>query len=124
MNKFSIKRDDWQTFEKSNVAIALHVFYAKKEKKIYPAYVSKHNSNREKQVILLMIPNGEGCKAKSEGQRRRHHLAVKKLLELLRVITSKHNGNFYCLNCLDSFATEKNNLNHIKIYVKIKAFVM
>ena len=96
----------------------------KKKKKIYPAYVSKYNSNREKQVILLMIPNGEGCKAKSEGQRRQHHLAVKKLLELLRVITSKHNGNFYCLNCLDSFATEKNNLNHIKIYVKIKAFVM
>ena len=38
-----------------------------KEKKIYPAYVSKHNSNREKQVILLMIPNGEEC----------HYLAVK-----------------------------------------------
>ena len=31
-----------------------------KRKKIYPAYVSKHNSNREKQVNLLMIPNGEG----------------------------------------------------------------
>ena len=30
-----------------------------KSKKIYPAYVSKHNSNREKQVILLMILNGE-----------------------------------------------------------------
>ena len=28
-------------------------------KNIYPAYVSKHNSNSEKQVILLMIPNGE-----------------------------------------------------------------
>ena len=28
---------------------------AKKEK-VYPAYVSKHNSNHEKQVILLMIP--------------------------------------------------------------------
>ena len=27
---------------------------------IYPAYVSKHNSNREKQFILLMIPNEEG----------------------------------------------------------------
>ena len=27
------------------------------KKKVYPAYVSKHNSNREKQVILLMIPN-------------------------------------------------------------------
>ena len=24
--------------------------------KICPAYVSKHNSNRQKQVILLMIP--------------------------------------------------------------------
>ena len=42
-----------------NVTIALNVLYAKKEK-IYPADVSKYNSNREKQVILLMIPNGEG----------------------------------------------------------------
>ena len=31
-----------------------------KKKKIYPAYVSKHNSNREKRVILLMIANREG----------------------------------------------------------------
>ena len=30
-----------------------------KKKKIYPAYVSKYNSNREKQVILLMSSNGE-----------------------------------------------------------------
>ena len=27
---------------------------------MYPAYVSKHNSNQEKQAILLMILNGEG----------------------------------------------------------------
>ena len=48
--------------------------YAKKEE-TYLAYISKNNSNREKQVILLMIPNGNGCKrsktlakqAKSEG---------------------------------------------------------
>ena len=26
-----------------------------KKKKIYPAYVLRHNSNREKQVIILMI---------------------------------------------------------------------
>ena len=25
---------------------------------IYTVYISKHNLNREKQVILLMIPNG------------------------------------------------------------------
>ena len=39
--------------------ITLNVLYAKKEK-IHPAYVSKHNSNREIHVILLMIPSGEG----------------------------------------------------------------
>ena len=47
-------------------AIALNVLYAKK-KKIYPAYVSKHNSNRGKQVILLMISNREIRGAMSEG---------------------------------------------------------
>ena len=36
------------------------MFCMLKKKKIYPAYVSKHNSNRKKQVILLMIPNEEG----------------------------------------------------------------
>ena len=54
-----------EKFEKNNVTIA-KILYAKTEK-IYPAYVSKHNSNREKQVILLMIPNGEGREAKYEG---------------------------------------------------------
>ena len=34
-------------FERNNVALALNVMYAKKEK-IYLAYVSKHNSNCEK----------------------------------------------------------------------------
>ena len=38
--------------------IPLNVLDAKKEK-IYPAYISKHSTKREKQVILLMIPNGE-----------------------------------------------------------------
>lgn len=32
-----------------------------------------------------------------------HYLAVKKLSVLLKGITSKHNENFYCLNCLLSF---------------------
>ena len=31
-----------------------------KREKIYPANVSKHNSNREKQVVLLIIPSKEG----------------------------------------------------------------
>ena len=45
-------------FEKSNREIAFNVLSAKKEK-IYCAYVWKHNSNFEKQIILLMIQNGE-----------------------------------------------------------------
>ena len=43
---------------KNNLTITLNVLYAKKEK-ICPAYVSKHNSNREKQVLILIISNGE-----------------------------------------------------------------
>ena len=83
-----------------------------KEKKYIQPFL-KHDSNCEKQVILLMIPNGKEW----------HYLAVKKLSTLLRGITSKHHGHFYCLICLHSFATEK-NVNHIKKYVKIKIFVM
>ena len=56
---FPSEKDDWKKFEKNNVTIALNVLYAKEEK-IYPAYVSKHNSNHKKQVIILMIPNREG----------------------------------------------------------------
>ena len=43
------------------------MFCMVKMKDIYSAYVSKNNSNREKQVILLMISNGEGW----------HYLAAK-----------------------------------------------
>ena len=70
-----------------------------KKKKCFPAYVSKYNSNCEKQVIFLMNLNGEGW----------HYHVIKKLSALLRGITSKHNGNFYCLSCLHSFA-RKNKL--------------
>ena len=40
-----------------------------KKEKICLAYVSKHNPNPEKQVILGIISNGEQCEAKSKGQR-------------------------------------------------------
>ena len=48
----------------------------------------KNNSNREKQVIILMIPNGEGREAKSK-ERQCHYLAVKTLSALLREIIQK-----------------------------------
>ena len=71
------------------------MFCMLKKEKIYPAYVSKHNSNREKQFILSMIPNGKGW----------YYLAVKKLSSLLIGITSKNYGDFYCFSCLHSFRT-------------------
>ena len=50
------EKDDWKRFEKYNVTISLNVSYTKKQK-IYPAFVSKHNSNRAKPVTILMISN-------------------------------------------------------------------
>ena len=58
-NTFSIRKRWLEKNEKNNVTIALNILYAEKEK-IYSVYVSKHNSNREKQVILVMFPSGEG----------------------------------------------------------------
>ena len=53
-----------------------------------------------------MIPNGEGW----------HYLAVKKLSVSLRGITSKQHGDFYCLNCLHSFAIENKRESHKNVY--------
>ena len=60
------------TISKNNKTIGLSVLYAKK-KKINHAYVSTNNLNCEKQVRLVMIPNGKGW----------HYLSVKKLPALL-----------------------------------------
>ena len=43
------KIDDWKTFEKNNLTIALNILYIK-EKEICPAYISKNNSNCEKKT--------------------------------------------------------------------------
>ena len=50
------KIDDWKTFVKNNPTIAPNILYTK-GKEICPAYTWKINSNCEKQIILLMIPN-------------------------------------------------------------------
>ena len=50
----------------------------------------------------------------SKGEKQWHYLAVKKLSVSLTGITSKRHGNFYCLNCLHSFTTEKKLESHKK----------
>ena len=97
------------------------MFCMLKKEKIYHAYISKHNSNCEKQVILLMISNGEKCEAKPEGCEgtseggQWHCLAVKKLSALLKGIPSKNNGDFYCFNCPHSFRTKNKLESHKKV---------
>ena len=63
--------------------------------KIRHAYKSKYNLTRENQVILLMITDGE-----------------KRLSALFRGITSNNHGDFYCLNCFQSYTTENKLKKH------------
>ena len=87
------------------------------DEKLRHAYKSKYNKDRENQVTLLMITDGK----------KWHYLAVKSLSALLRGVTSKHVGDFYCLNCFHPYSTE-NKLtkyknvckNHDYYYVEIK----
>ena len=85
-------------FENNNLTVTLSIFYMK-EKEICPDYISKINSNCEKQVILLVIPNVE-----KEGW---HYLAVNELSALLHGITLKYKSDVYCFSCLHSFRTEE-----------------
>ena len=56
--KYPSKIDDWKRFEKNNPKSTFNFLYTK-EKEIFQTYISKINSNYEKQIILLMIPNKE-----------------------------------------------------------------
>ena len=84
---------DWKKFECNNEA-ALNILYVPyNTKKINIAYKSKNNLTQEKQIILLMISDGQ----------KWHYLVVKNLSRLLRGITSNHKEDFYCLNCFHSY---------------------
>ena len=78
--------------------------------KIRHSYKSKYNLT---QVILLMITDGE----------KWHYLAVKCLSALFRRITGNNNGDFYCLNCFQSYTTENKFKKHQK-YVRIMIIAM
>ena len=49
-----------------------------------------------------MITDGEKC----------HFLAVKNLSTFLKGITSKHNRDFYCFNCFNSYSTKEKLKKH------------
>ena len=96
---------DWKKFELNN-EIALNILYVPHNtRKIHVAYKLKHNITCDKQVILLMISNGENW----------HCLTAKSLPVLLRGITSNHKEDFYCLNCFRSRRTKNKLEAHKKI---------
>ena len=83
---------DWKKFECNN-EVALNILYVPyNTKQINIAYKSKNNLTQEKQIILLMISDGQ----------KWHYLVVKKLSRLLRGITYNHKEDFYCLNVFHS----------------------
>ena len=87
-NKLPTRKRWLEKVEKDNLAIALNVLYIKKMD-IFPQNIAQI----VKKDILLIIPNGKWWDC----------LAVKKLSALLRGISSRNNGDFYCLNFLHSF---------------------
>ena len=96
---FPAIKKDWNKFELNHKNVALTIPYVPfNTKKVEIAYKSKYNLIRDKQIILLMISNGENW----------HYLVVKNL-------SNNHDGDYYCLNCFHSYRTE-NKLNaHKKI---------
>ena len=86
----------------------LLIFFHIVEKKICSGFISKINSNCQRQIIILIIPNKE--------KEVWHSLAVKKLSTLVRGITLQDNiEDFRCLNCLHSLRRENKVKSHEKV---------
>ena len=96
---------EYKTFEKYNDNIALNVFcYVNKENETGPVFISKNNKTRNYHANLLVISN--------EKSTIWHYTAITNIPALLRGITSKNNGDFYCLNCFRSYRTAKKLVEH------------
>ena len=96
---------DWKKFELNNEVVLNILYVLHNTKKIEIAYKSKYNLTREKQVILLMISNGENW----------HYVVVKSFSGLLTGTTSNHKEDFYCLNCFHANRTKNKLEEHKKI---------
>ena len=102
---FPATSKDWKKFELNNKVALNILFVSHNTKKIQLAYRSKYNLTYNKEIIVLMITDGE----------KWHYLVVKNLSGLLRGITSNHNADFYCLNCFCSYSTKNKLEKHKKI---------
>ena len=107
---FSAGPKEYRAFEKYNDSIALNIFYVPdNEKYIGPVYISKFNKTCNYHANLLMI---------TDGKYKWHSFAIRSLPASLRDVASTHNGDYYCLNCLDSYRTKKKVKEHEEICIK------
>ena len=96
---------EYKAFEKYNDNIPLNIFYFEpKENEIRPVFISKNNKMHNYHANLLMISDEKGTIW--------HYTAITSIPALLRGITSKHNGDYYCLNCFRSYRTAKKLAEH------------
>ena len=107
------KNNNHKCFQYAATLALNNLYIPRNTKKIQLAYRSKDNLTSNKQIILLMITDGE----------KWHYLVVKNLSGLFKGITSNHYGDFYCLNCFHSYRT-KNKLEAHKKHTKTMIIVM
>ena len=97
------EKHDRKKLEKNNLTNALNVLYAKNEKKyILPTFQHITQSMKKKSFF-------------NDSKKRR--MPLKQLSILVRGISSKHNGDFYCLNCLHLFRKENKLESHKKAFL-------
>ena len=97
---------DWQKFERNNNTTAPNIlFVPHNTKAVRVAYRSEYNNKCKKQVILLMITDGE----------KRHYLAVTNSSTLFKGKLSNHHEDFSCLNYFNSYTTQNKLKGHEKI---------
>ena len=105
--EFPSYSEDWKKFEQNSKTLALNKLYVLcNTMQVKQAYISKYNDERDNQVNLLMI---------TDGTTNWHYLAIKNISGLLRGITSKHNGDFYCLNCFHSYTSKRKLKKHKRV---------
>ena len=94
--KYPSGKDDWGKFEKKMTLTLLLMCCMKKKWKYVQLVYQNITQYMKKKIKFLMVPNEKGW----------HYPAISKLPALLRGITSKSNGGFYCVHCLHYFRTE------------------
>ena len=88
----------------------------KKQKNL--AYKSKYNRKRKNEVVLLMNTYGEQwhyIALKSVRTDDGFNRRIRSLPRLFRAITANHHGDFYCLNCVQSFRTDNTLKRHERL---------